>query len=318
MPTDAATPLIQPGGPARARWLHNYRMLHQVTGVDPLRWPEADSIEGWQHDWWAVDFAEPGGPRLGVVDVLSPGDPERCMWPHADAVAAIDSAWSTSPIVVRRSTGPRVWVPAALRLPETARIREEDDLEPDRHMFERAAASANCPTYLTGEPFTEWWGELDAIGVGYDPKTPAIVTVHISARRLHPEDCFGEIDWECVRRRPPDGALVLEDENRLDRVGRLGEMVDEWCPIPEGNSALAEAIGHAYDALIEVPELDTHWLLHRLDLDPVGPSWWCRWCPEAERRPAQYVTGGADGIVSCEAHLSEAAMLELTLSAEPL
>ena len=63
------------------------------------------------------------------------------------------------------------------------------------------------------------------------------------AQPLHPEDCLGEIDWEHVRRRPPDGSFVLGDENQFDRVGRLGQMVDEWCPIPEGNPALAEASG---------------------------------------------------------------------------
>lgn len=318
MPTDATRPLTQPVGPAQARWLHNYRMLHQVTGVDPVRWPDADSVEGWHYDWWAVDFAEPGGPRLGVVDVLTRGDPERCMWPHSDAVAAIDSAWPTGPIAIAESTGHNIWVPAALRLPATAHIGEDDDLDAERDMFELAAAAARCPTFLSGEPFGEWWGDLDAVGVGYDTDTFQIVTVHITARLLHPEDCLGEIEWEYVRRRPPHGALTLEDENQLDRVGRLGAMVDEWCPFPEGDPALADAIGNAYDVLVEASELDSDWLLHRLSLDPSGPSWWCRWCPQDERRPAQYVTGGPDGTVSCAAHLHKAAKLELDLSAHEL
>lgn len=150
------------------------------------------------------------------------------------------------------------------------------------------------------------------------PHTLEIVNVHITAQPLHPEDSLGEIDWEHVRRRSPDSSFVLEDENQLDRVGRLGEMVDEWCPIPEGNPALAEAAGHVYGVLVEAPDLDSHWLLHRLSLDPGGPSWWCRWCPEGERRPAQYVTGAPDGTVSCDSHLHRAAAHEHVLNSEKL
>ena len=316
MQRDDHRPVPSRPEPAQARWLHNCRMLHTATGVDPLRWPEAGSVDGWHLDWWAVDFAEPGGPRLGIVDVLTRDDPERCTWPHAEAVAAIDSAWPIGPVAIPETTGHSVWVPAALRLPATTQISEDDDLAAERDMFELAAASTRCPTFLSGEPFDEWWGELDAVGVGYDADTFEVVTVQVTAWRLHPEDCLGEIEWEFVRRRPPHGAFTLEDENQLDRVARLGEMVDEWCPFPEGNPALADAVGHAYDVLVEAPELDSHWLLHRLGLDPSGPSWWCRWCFQGERRPAQYVTGGPDGTVSCAAHLPEAAELELALNAQ--
>ena len=298
--------------------MHNHQILKRVTGVDPLRWPEAELVEGWNYQWWAVDFGEPDGPRLGVVNVLKRDDPERCLWPHADAVAAIDSAWPTTSIATRQSTGPRVWVPAAVRLPNTTGISESDDLDHDRYMFERAAASTKCKAFLTGGPFTDWYGELDAVGVGYDAHTLDDMTVHITARPLHWEDCLGELNWKFVRGTWPDVKLVIEGEMMVDRVCRLGEMVDEWCPIPQGNPALAEAIGHVHDLLVEAPELDTDWLLHRLSLNAVGPSWWCRWCPQHQRRPAQYVTGGPDGTASCAAHLSNAAKHEQALNDELL
>ena len=285
-------------------------MLHRVTGVDPLRWPEADSVEGWNYEWWAVDFGEPDGARLGVVDVLKRDDPERCWWPHADAVAAIDSAWPTSPIVVHRQAGPKVWVPAAVRLPNPSHISESDDLDHDRYLFERAAASARCATFLTGELFADWHGELDAVGVGYDAHTLADMTVRVTARPLHPEDCLGELDWEYVRGRWPDVTLVCAGETMVGRVGRLGEMVDQWCPIPQGEPAIAHIVARELDVLVQAPELDTDWLVHRLSLDPLEPSWWCRWCPDHERRPAQYVVGGPDGTVSCAAHLPNAAQHE--------
>lgn len=98
-----------------------------------------------------------------------------------------------------------------------------------------------------------------------------------------------------------------------ERLCRLGPMIDEWCPIPQGYPALAETVADAYDMLVEAPELDTDWLVHRLSLDPHGTSWWCRWCPEHERRPAQYVVGGADGTVSCATHLPNAVDFEQAL-----
>ena len=137
-----------------------------LTGVDPLRWPEADSVEGWNYEWWAVDFGEPDGARLGAVDVLKRDDPERRQWPHADAVAAIDSAWPTSSILIQKPTGLIGWAPAAVRLPTTTRISESDELDHDRYMFERAAARTRCSAFLTGRPFTAWRSRLDAVGVG--------------------------------------------------------------------------------------------------------------------------------------------------------
>ena len=318
MPTDARTPVPSPTEPGQARWLHNHQILQRVTGVDPLRWLEADSVEGWNYEWWAVDFGEPDGPRLGAVDVLKRDDPERCLWPHADAVAAIDSAWPTSSILIRKPTGLMAWAPAAVGLPTTTGISESDDLDHDRYMFERAAASTKCAAFLSDQPFTDWWSELDAVGVGYDAHTLDDLTVSITAWPLHPEDCLGELNWEFVCGTWPDVKLVIEGEMMLDRVGRLGAMVDEWCPIPQGNPALAEAIGHVYDMLVEAPELDTDWLVHRLSLDAHGPSWWCRWCPEHERRPAHYVVGGPDGTMSCAAHLHKAAKHEHALNNEAI
>ncbi|WP_419923368.1 hypothetical protein [Candidatus Poriferisodalis sp.] len=112
---------------------------------------------------WAVDFGEPDGARLGALDVLKRDDPHR-WWPHADAVAAIDSAWTTSPIVVRQHTDLRIWAPAAVRLPNPGGISDADDLSHDRCLSERAAESTKCATFLTDEPFAERWGELDASG----------------------------------------------------------------------------------------------------------------------------------------------------------
>ncbi|WP_420443881.1 hypothetical protein [Candidatus Poriferisodalis sp.] len=316
MPIDARTPMPSPTEPRQARWLHNHQILQRVTGVDPLRWFEAELVEGWNYEWWAVDFGEPDGPRLGAVDVLKRDDPEQCLWPHADAVAAIDSAWPTSRILIRQPTGPRVWVPAAVRLPTATGISESDDLDNDWYMFERAAASTKCAAFLSDEPFTDWYGELDAVGVGYDPHTLKDMTVRITARPLHPEDCLGELNWEFVRGTWPDVKLVLEGEMMVGRVGRLGEIVDQWCPIPSGEPAIANIVERELDVLVEAPELDTDWLLHRLSLDAVGPSWWCRWCPDHERRPAQYVVGGPDGTVSCAAHLTNAAKHEQAFNDE--
>ncbi|WP_419923376.1 hypothetical protein [Candidatus Poriferisodalis sp.] len=314
MPKDAPASVLPSAVLSRARWLHNRRILRRVTGVDPLWWPDAELVEGWNYEWWTVDFGEPDGARLGAVDVLNRDDPQRCGWPHADAVSAIDSAWPTGPIAVRRQAGPRVWAPAAVRLPNPSRIGEHDDLSHDRYLFECAAASTKCATFLTDEPFADWHGELDAVGVGYDAHALTDMTVHITARPLHPEDCLGELDWEYVRGKWPDLKLIHEGDMMVGRVGRLGEMIDQWCPFPEGEPAIAELVARELDVLVEVPELDSGWLLHRLSLDPLGPSWWCRWCPEDERRPAQYVVGGFDGPVSCAAHLPNAARHEHALN----
>ena len=264
----------------RAGRLHNYRMLRTVTEVDPLRWPEADSIEGWNFEWWAVDFGEPGGPRLGLADGQ-----------HCDL----------------KPDGTEGLGPAAVRLPRTTRISRSDDLDHDRYQIERAAAKTRCASFLSDEPFANWCGKLDAVGVGYDSHTLDDMTVGISAWPLHREHCLGELNWEFVRGKWPDVSLILEGKMILDRVVRLGAMVDDWSPIPEGAPALAEATGYQFDMLAEAPEHDTDWLVHRLSLGAHGPSWWCRWCPERERRPAQYVVGGPAGAVSCAAHLPNAA-----------
>ena len=212
--------------------------------------------------------------------------------------------------MIRRPTGTKVWTPAAVRLPRTSGISQSDDLDDDRYEFERAASRSKCSAFLTGEPFTDWHGELDAVGVGYDARSLDDLTISISAWPLHWEDCLGELNWEFVRGKWPDVSLVLEGEMELDRVFRLGAMVDEWCPIPQGELAIANIVEREFDVLVEAPELTADWLLHRLDLDPLGPSWWCRWCPEHERRPAPYVVVGPDGTVSCAAHLHNAAELE--------
>ena len=317
MATDVPPSLPSPNGLAQSRWLHNCRMLRAVTGVDPLRWPEADSVEGWNYEWWAVDLGEPDGARLGAADVLKRHDPERCLWPHADAAAAIDSAWPAAAIVTRLLEGPRPLVPVAVRLPSATSVGDAYDLDDDRIELERAAASAKCPTFLSGEPLADWDGELEAVGVGYDPYTLDDVTVGITAWPLHPDDCLGPLNWEFVRGSWPDLAWVPEDESMFERVCRLGPMIDRWCPIPQGSPALARNLGDAYDVLVEAPALDTDWLVHRLSLDALGPSWWCRWCPDSRRKPAPYVVVVAHGTVSCAAHLPNAADHERALYDPP-
>ncbi|WP_419923367.1 hypothetical protein [Candidatus Poriferisodalis sp.] len=69
------------------------------------------------------------------------------------------------------------------------------------------------------------------------------MTVHITARPLHPEDCLGKPDWENVRGRWPDLKLAHESDTIIGEVGRLGEMVDQWCSIPKGESAIARIVG---------------------------------------------------------------------------
>lgn len=103
-----------------------------------------------------------------------------------------------------------------------------------------------------------------------------------------------------------------------DRVFRLGAMVDEWCLIPRGEPAIAKVVEREFDVLVEVPELSVDWFGHRLGLRSDGPTWWCRWCPEELRRPAQYVVGGEEGTVSCAAHLPAAAEFERALIDETL
>ena len=198
-----------------------------------------------------------------------------------------------------------------MRLPSPSRISEAEDLDHDRYLFDRAAASTKCVTYFTGEPFAEWRDQLNAVGAGDDAHALTDMTVHIAARPLHPEDCLGGPDWEHLRGKWPDLKLVHESEALVGRAGRLGDMVDQWCPFPQGEPAIAGIVTRELDVLVEVPELNTDWLLHRLSLDRLGPSWWCRWYPDHERRPAQYVIGGLDGTVSCATHLPNAAELEL-------
>lgn len=288
---------------------HNRRILERISGVDPHRWPSATAVGGWQFDWWDVSFAEPGGTRLGAFDITTRRDPRRSECFEAEAVAAIDSAWPTTPIAVRTERGERLWTPQLLRL---GRMQTDDFDDSVRRIYEAAAAAAGCGAICSGEDLTEGLDVFDAVAVGFDTDSGEPFTVDIEARRVHRDDSIGEVNWDLAAagwlgyERASTGPL-LDAEETWELACALGAMADRWCPLPSGDPQLASSASRHWKVPVSALRLDAEWFKLRRDHAGSDAAWWCAWCGDAERAPAPYLIGEPDGTVCCGAHLDDGA-----------
>ena len=287
---------------------HNRRILQRICGVDPHRWPSATAVGGWQFDWWEVSFGEPGGSRLGVFDVTGRRNPRRCDWFEPEAVAAIDSAWPSTAIIVRCEAGERLWTAQLVRLP---RMQPDDFDDTARRVYESAAAAASCGAICSGDDLVEGLDVFDAVAVGFDTDSGEPLNVDIEVRRVHREDSIGDVDWDLAQAGwlgyERGGGPLLDDDETWALACALGAMADRWCPLPSGDPQLASAASRHWKVPVTALDLDAEWFKLRRDHAGGDAVWWCAWCGNSERAPAPYLIGEPDGTVCCDAHLDDGA-----------
>ncbi len=295
---------------------HNRLVLEQVTGVDPHRWAIGAGLAGWHMDFWEIDFGEAHGTRLGVVDVLKRTVPEQQEWPHAEAVAAIDSAWPAGPIVVGRNSPRRVLKLMMLRL---GRMTADEFDEPTRDAYERAADAARCAAMRSGDTLAAGPGDFVAAAVGVNARSGGDDETPVTARQLAREDCIGDIDWNLSQAGGPSYAPSVEAvdfgvDETWELACALGRMVDRWCPIPGGDAVRARAAGAELNVNVKPLTLDVDWFTYRRSLGGSAAVWWCAWCSPKPAQPAPYLVGHSDdGPVCCETHLRQAAAAEIAM-----